>query len=129
MEPPTSDASLTTTATTCVTSKPPSQYEWEEIKQHNTKESSWVVICNQVYNVTPWLETHPGGSQVLLNLSGKDATDAFMQFHSKEAWHQLHQYRIGAVKTSLPVSESLKDFRAMYQQLQSESLFETNYLW
>ena len=35
----------------------------------------------RVYDVTPWLATHPGGPDIVLLYAGDDATDVFTAFH------------------------------------------------
>ncbi|KAJ5668709.1 hypothetical protein N7462_009779 [Penicillium macrosclerotiorum] len=53
-----------------------------EIKQHNTRQSCWVAIHGAVYDVTEFLDAHPGGATVILRCAGKDATDDFDSVHS-----------------------------------------------
>ena len=31
-------------------------FSWEEVKRHNTAESTWVVVHNNVYDVTEFLD-------------------------------------------------------------------------
>ena len=52
-------------------------YSLEEVNIHSTEKSCWLVIHNKVYDVTKFLNTHPGGSEILLEVAGTDATDAF----------------------------------------------------
>jgi len=49
--------------------------ELNEIFEHNTKESLWLLIDNKVYDVTNF--KHPGGKQILLQNAGQDATTQF----------------------------------------------------
>ena len=46
--------------------------ELEEIFQHNTKDSCWIMIDRKVYDVTKF--EHPGKFQILLQNAGQDAT-------------------------------------------------------
>ena len=39
-------------------------FELNDIFEHNTKESLWLLIDNKVYDVTDF--KHPGGKQILL---------------------------------------------------------------
>ena len=32
------------------------KYSWEEVKQHDTSQSAWVVLHDKVYDVTKFLE-------------------------------------------------------------------------
>ena len=72
------------------------QFSIEEVSNHKTKESMWIVMNNKVYDITNFLEEHPGGDDVLLEKGGMDATQAFDDIgHSKEAIEQVNNYYIG----------------------------------
>ena len=45
-----------------------------ELAQHNTGASCWFAIRGTVYDVTAFLEDHPGGDDVLKDKAGQDAT-------------------------------------------------------
>ncbi|MBA0562940.1 hypothetical protein Golob_007958 [Gossypium lobatum] len=64
----------------------------------------------KVYNVTEFLEDHPGGDEVLLAASGKDATDDFEDVgHSDDAREQMQKYYIGEVDaTTIPARRMYK---------------------
>ena len=49
----------------------------EEVSKHNTKEDAWIVIHNCVYDVTKFIDYHPGSRAILLQQCGKDGTAAF----------------------------------------------------
>ena len=53
------------------------QYTREEVSRHNTKDDCWIILYGKVYNVTSWLDKHPGGAQLLLNHAGEDATVSY----------------------------------------------------
>lgn len=54
----------------------------EEVKKHVTRDDGvWVIIHGKVYDVTEWLDEHPGGSKILLKYAGKDATEEFDPIH------------------------------------------------
>jgi cytochrome b involved in lipid metabolism len=40
-------------------------------------------FCVQVYDVTSYLDDHPGGSDSIIQNAGVDCTDEFMAVHSK----------------------------------------------
>lgn len=68
----------------------------EEVEQHKTDASLWFVIHGDVYDVTAFLEDHPGGDDVLKDKAGQDATQAYEDIgHSPEAHSQLAQYKVG----------------------------------
>lgn len=69
---------------------------FEEVKKHNNISSTWVVIENKVYDITKFLEEHPGGEEVLLEVAGKDATESFDDVgHSKDAQLMKDEYLVG----------------------------------
>lgn len=43
-----------------------------------------MIIEQAVYDVTDFLESHPGGPDIILKYAGKDATTAFMQLHPSD---------------------------------------------
>merc|ERR1712207_114784 len=53
----------------------------EEVAKHVTKEDCWVVLHNNVLNVTSFLSQHPGGELAILTFAGKDATAEFDMIH------------------------------------------------
>ncbi|XP_018325120.1 cytochrome B5-like protein [Agrilus planipennis] len=67
----------------------------EEVAYHDTWDSCWMVIYDRVYDVTDFLDEHPGGD-VLLEYAGRDATCAFRgSGHSALALKQLQSFLIG----------------------------------
>ena len=52
-------------------------YSINEVKKHNKINDGWVIIKNKVYNVTNFINQHPGGSQILSDRLGKDITNDF----------------------------------------------------
>ncbi|XP_010522424.1 PREDICTED: cytochrome b5 [Tarenaya hassleriana] len=71
-----------------------------EVSQHNHAKDCWLVINGKVYDVTKFLEDHPGGDEVLLSSTGKDATDDFEDVgHSESAREMMGQYCVGEIDT------------------------------
>jgi len=61
------------------------QFNWDDVKKHTSNTNGrWIVIENQVYDITRWVKKHPGGSRVIAHYSGQDATEAFRAFHPNE---------------------------------------------
>ncbi|KAL4976421.1 cytochrome b5-like heme/steroid binding domain-containing protein [Aspergillus desertorum] len=74
----------------------------KEVATHNTKEDSFVIIHGNVYDVSSFVDEHPGGEELLLDVAGKDATEAFEDVvHSNEAREMLKGMHIGQVKRSV----------------------------
>ncbi|KAJ6491796.1 glyoxylate dehydrogenase [Mycena vitilis] len=53
----------------------------EVVAQHSTRESCWIIVHNKVYDITDFLDEHPGGSKIILRYAGKDATAAYEPIH------------------------------------------------
>uniref|UniRef100_A0A8C6KK41 Cytochrome b5 reductase 4 n=1 Tax=Nothobranchius furzeri TaxID=105023 RepID=A0A8C6KK41_NOTFU len=53
----------------------------EELQKHNSRGDCWTCIRGMVYNVTPYIDYHPGGEEELMKAAGIDATDLFDQVH------------------------------------------------
>ncbi|KAF3840312.1 hypothetical protein F7725_019029 [Dissostichus mawsoni] len=53
----------------------------EELQKHNTRDDCWTCIRGMVYNVTPYMDYHPGGEDELMKAAGMDGTDLFDQVH------------------------------------------------
>jgi len=63
-------------------SRSASLYKWSEVKEHTSKTDKWLVIKDQVYDISSWANKHPGGSRVISHFAGQDATEAFRAFHN-----------------------------------------------
>ena len=55
----------------------------------------------KVYDVTSYLDDHPGGAEVLLDVSGQDADEFFEDIgHSKDAREELKKHLVGTLHLS-----------------------------
>lgn len=71
----------------------------EEVSKHNSKSSCYLVIKNEVYDVTSYINRHPGGVRSITSYCGKEATGIFASIHSNFAWNLLKNYDIGTLIT------------------------------
>nr|XP_061804519.1 cytochrome b5 reductase 4-like isoform X2 [Nerophis lumbriciformis] len=53
----------------------------DELQKHNTRNDCWTCIRGLVYNVSPYMDYHPGGEDELMKAAGIDGTDLFDQVH------------------------------------------------
>uniref|UniRef100_A0A0N5A635 Cytochrome b5 n=1 Tax=Parastrongyloides trichosuri TaxID=131310 RepID=A0A0N5A635_PARTI len=73
-------------------------FKREDVKQHTVSSSCWIIVNNQVLDVTKFLDEHPGGCEVLLEHAGGDATEAFEDVgHSTDARQMLPEYILGEI--------------------------------
>ncbi|SCU77735.1 LAME_0A02058g1_1 [Lachancea meyersii CBS 8951] len=58
----------------------------EELSKHTACDDCWIAIHGKIYNISGYLNKHPGGAQVMLRLAGKDGTAQFDEVgHSLES--------------------------------------------
>eukprot|EP01062_Namystynia_karyoxenos_P070266 TRINITY_DN65657_c0_g1_i1.p1 TRINITY_DN65657_c0_g1~~TRINITY_DN65657_c0_g1_i1.p1 ORF type:complete len:575 (+),score=105.53 TRINITY_DN65657_c0_g1_i1:75-1799(+) len=67
------------------------------VASSRTRERCWTVIYGKVYDVTNFLDEHPGGDEILLRHAGEDASAEFDKYHSQSAKAQLQLYYLGEV--------------------------------
>ena len=82
----------------------PSCSTLEVLATHSSRDDAWIAVHNKVYDVTKWLEDHPGGEEVLLDLAGADATEDFEDIGHSQASKQAST----AHNTSGPRTDTLK---------------------
>ncbi|KAI2628248.1 cytochrome b5 [Xylaria nigripes] len=75
------------------------EFTFQDIAEHNTKKDLFLVIHDKVYDTTKFIDEHPGGEEVLLDVGGQDATESFEDVgHSDEARETLEQLLVGTLK-------------------------------
>jgi cytochrome b involved in lipid metabolism len=71
-------------------------YTATQVASHNSPNSCWLVINNQIYDVTSYIPNHPGGPQIAQGC-GQDIT-SYMQNSHRPVDYMLPQFLIGTVK-------------------------------
>ncbi|KAL8984727.1 MAG: hypothetical protein Q9205_001376 [Flavoplaca limonia] len=72
---------------------------FSDVADHNSKKDLFLVIHDKVYDATAFVDEHPGGEEVLLDVGGQDATEAFEDVgHSDEARQLLDGMEKGKLK-------------------------------
>lgn len=88
----------------------------EEVQQHNTEKDAWIIHRGKVYDVSEFLQRHPGGKDILLAYAGQDVTVLMTQEglhkHTTFAYGWLGKYLIGRLKGD--VSKALKSYRRYF---------------
>ncbi|KAI0732264.1 FMN-dependent dehydrogenase-domain-containing protein [Fomitopsis betulina] len=92
----------------------------EEVAKHKHSSSCWVVISDKVYDVTEFLPEHPGGSKIILNYAGRDATKAYEPIHPKDALdkHLPREKHLGPLDSS--GAQQLQEASAAQPKTQDE---------
>ncbi|KAI3929882.1 hypothetical protein MKW98_004036 [Papaver atlanticum] len=92
-------------------------YTMEEASKHNTKQDCWLILDGKVYNVTKYLDDHPGGDDVLVHATGRDAIEDFdFVGHSESARELMETYLIGELDPSSVLQEKATTTRQQQQQ-------------
>ncbi|KAL4934225.1 uncharacterized protein BDV17DRAFT_285949 [Aspergillus undulatus] len=100
-------------------------YTLEQVKAHCTPDDLWIILHNKVYDVTKYLEDHPGGGDVLIAVAGSDATEAFEDVgHSDEAREQLEPCYVGDLPDE-EHAETVEVYRPTFEQVSQAAVINT----
>jgi cytochrome b involved in lipid metabolism len=81
-----------------------------EIKTHNLKSDCWSIVNGNVYNLTSYVKSHPGGASVIANICGKDGSKAFVNQHNTQGKpnNVLSSFLLGPVGASITAETGQK---------------------
>lgn len=78
------------------------RYSVEEVALHNRAEDAWVIVASRVYDVTKFLDVHPGGAEIMLEYLGQDVTEILSSIdphvHSRAAYELLSDCYLGVIQ-------------------------------
>ena len=80
-------------------------YTTTEVAGHNNATSCWTIVNGNVYDLTAWIDLHPGGPSFILAMCGEDSSAAFNRHPTgtkAAADTALARYMIGTVGTPTP---------------------------
>lgn len=70
-------------------------YSKAEVALHNKRTDCWIIIKNKVYDVTSYVEEHPGGDAILAH-AGDDSTEGFYgPQHATRVFEMIDDFNIG----------------------------------
>ncbi len=80
-----------------------------QVESHNSRKSCFVTVGANVYDVTDFLDSHPGGDDLILEYAGKDIAailrDEVSHVHSEAAYEVLTDSLVGTVPSERPCGE------------------------
>jgi len=96
----------------------------DEVKKHNSAIDCWSIIDGNVYDLTNWVESHPGGNERITAICGKDGTSSFLGKHSNSnsAKSQLNRFELGKLvvaattATPTPTTQATKQLSAFLSE-------------
>ena len=77
-------------------------YTMAQVAANNSAKSCWAVIEGSVYNLTNWINSHPGGTGAIISLCGTEATSSFNAQHANQSRpsSRLSGYLLGPLAKS-----------------------------
>ena len=83
---PTSPAAPSVRPTATVApSVAPASYTMAQVSANKTAARCWSVISGNVYDLTTWINAHPGGAGAIISLCGSDGTQDFLAMHRNQS--------------------------------------------
>ncbi|MFH0804302.1 MAG: cytochrome b5 domain-containing protein [Candidatus Zambryskibacteria bacterium] len=98
-----------------------------ELAKHNSSQSCWTLVSGKIYDLTNYINQHPGGSNTILSLCGADGTAAFIAQHgsSSAAQSALASLYIGDLNQTV-VTTSTNSTTSATPTIVNPSVVNTN---
>ncbi|KAJ4395992.1 hypothetical protein N0V82_009257 [Gnomoniopsis sp. IMI 355080] len=76
------------------------QYTTADVAQHKDEANGmWIIVDTGVYDITNFLDEHPGGPKILKRMAGKDSSKQFWKYHNAKVLQKYGpKLKIGDVK-------------------------------
>lgn len=101
-----------------------------EVESHNTEKSCYVTIKTKVFDVTDFLNDHPGGGDLIMDYAGKDVEEILQDGdshpHSEAAYEILDDSLVGYVLPGKAVGVSASAQKESLQNGTAEGATETS---
>ncbi|KAJ9370058.1 hypothetical protein DTO282E5_5255 [Paecilomyces variotii] len=71
-----------------------------DVASHNSPDKGlYIIVDSSVYDVTEFINEHPGGAKILKRVAGKDASKQFRKYHNEGVLKKYGpKLKIGEVK-------------------------------
>ncbi|CAM9533725.1 unnamed protein product [Scytosiphon promiscuus] len=76
-------------------------FNLNDVQKHDNEDDCWIAVDGKVYDVTDFLEDHPGGGESITISAGQDSSEEFNALHSDKARSMLEDYYIGDLDNSV----------------------------
>ncbi|ORY19811.1 putative acyl-CoA dehydrogenase [Clohesyomyces aquaticus] len=91
------------------------RFSTADVASHNKADSLWIVVDEDVYDLTKFQDEHPGGKKILQRVAGKDASKQFWKYHNDSILKKYQkQLQVGSLDSkaappSPPAAPPVKD--------------------
>lgn len=97
-----------------------------EVESHNNEKSCYVTVGKSVYDVTDFLDSHPGGADLVLEYAGKDITeilkDEVSHTHTEAAYDILDDSLVGFLAAKGAANGKAVNGKAVSTSVEEEHL-------
>ncbi|ODM20521.1 putative cytochrome b5 [Aspergillus cristatus] len=71
-----------------------------DVASHNSPDKGlYIIIDSNVFDVTNFVDEHPGGAKILKRVAGKDASKQFWKYHNENVLKKYTpKLKVGEVK-------------------------------
>ncbi|KAK8043840.1 acyl-CoA dehydrogenase [Apiospora phragmitis] len=84
-------------------------FKASDVASHNKADDLWIIVDEDVYDLTKFQDEHPGGKKILTRVAGKDASKQFWKYHNESI---LKKYKgslqVGSLDSKKPKVEAAK---------------------
>ncbi|KAI9796773.1 MAG: hypothetical protein M1833_006013 [Piccolia ochrophora] len=71
-----------------------------DVASHNKPDSLWIIVDEDVYDLSTFQDEHPGGKKILQRVAGKDASKQFWKYHNEGILKKYKgQLQLGSLDT------------------------------
>lgn len=97
---PSKTPAASATPSTSSSSATSSGYTMAKVRQNNSRSSCWSAINGKVYDLTKWINLHPGGQQRIVGICGVDGSASFNSQHrgQNDPADALKDYLLGPLE-------------------------------
>ncbi|KAI2478717.1 Acyl-CoA dehydrogenase [Pyrenophora tritici-repentis] len=73
------------------------RFSTADVASHKTASDLWIIVDEDVYDLTNFQEEHPGGKKILQRVAGKDASKQFWKYHNDSILKKYQKLQVGSL--------------------------------
>ncbi|KAH7126843.1 acyl-CoA dehydrogenase/oxidase [Dendryphion nanum] len=76
------------------------RFSTADVASHNKADSLYIIVDEDVYDLTKFQDEHPGGKKIIQRVAGKDASKQFWKYHNEGILKKYQkQLQVGSLDT------------------------------